>query len=69
MFRSLAQFELVRSKSLTPNPAKLITLITPKLCLLGFSQVIHAVMYFFIFIFTKIVKYFKDTLSFATSLH
>lgn len=66
MFRSLAQFELVRSKSLTPNPAKLIT---PKLCLLGFSQVIHAVMYFFIFIFTKIVKYFKDTLSFATSLH
>lgn len=68
MFRSLAQFELVRSKSLTPNPAKLIT---PKLCLLGFSQVIHAVMYFFIFIFifTKIVKYFKDTSSFATSLH
>lgn len=66
MFRSLAQFELVRSKSLTPNPDKLIT---PKLCLLDFSQVIHAVMYFFIFIFTKIVKYFKDTLSFATSLH
>lgn len=41
MLRSGAQFELFRSKGLTLNPAELIT---PELCLLGFSHIIsHAV--------------------------
>lgn len=42
MFRSGAQFKLFRSKSLTFNPARLIT---PELCRLGFSHNIsHAVI-------------------------
>lgn len=43
MFRSGAQFVLFMSKGLTLNPAELIT---PELCLLGFSHIIsHAVIY------------------------
>lgn len=37
MFRSGAQFELFKSKGLTFNPAELVT---PELCLLGFSHTI-----------------------------